>query len=174
MLNWLVLVVEAMVAAPLVAVMVAHPEGHHFWGKAEVALSLLLNLFIYPTLLVIGMLFCVALVYVGLDLLNLTFAAAVSNVLTGFNHSQVHESGWILPFTSSQTNQGAAMAQVATAMTQVGAGASKNAAAYGSYDCRARNSCCDSNYNGNGGFDVSTTGDDDVYNGASCYCEAVF
>ena len=85
MVNWFMLVIEAMVAAPLVAVLIAHPEGHHFWGKSDVAWTLLLNLFIYPTLLVTGMVLCIALVYVSLYILNMTFSSAVINGLSNLN-----------------------------------------------------------------------------------------
>jgi conjugal transfer/type IV secretion protein DotA/TraY len=98
-IGWLFLVVESVVAAPLVAILVSHPEGHHFWGKSEVALTLLLNLFIYPTLLVLGVIVSIALIYVSLNLVNLTFAAAMIN--THFNMLNADNSNTAITLSNS-------------------------------------------------------------------------
>lgn len=51
--GWLMLVVEGMVAAPLVALSLVIPSGDDM-GKLEVALNLLANIFLRPTLMIFG------------------------------------------------------------------------------------------------------------------------
>lgn len=53
--GWIIAVLEAMIAAPLVALGVTHPEGHDFLGQSEQAMYLLLNVFLRPILMVIGL-----------------------------------------------------------------------------------------------------------------------
>ena len=54
-LAWLVAVIEAMVAMPLVALGVTHPEGHDLLGRAEQAMMLALGVFLRPVLMIIGL-----------------------------------------------------------------------------------------------------------------------
>lgn len=68
--GWLLSIVEAMVASPLVAFGMTHPEGHDFLGKAESALMLALGVFLRPTLMIIGYLVGVLMVYVVSGFLN--------------------------------------------------------------------------------------------------------
>ena len=60
-LGWLVTVVEAMVAGPVIALGMAHPEGQDFVGKADQATMLLLSIFIRPALIVLGFLTAIIL-----------------------------------------------------------------------------------------------------------------
>ncbi len=68
--GWLLYVIEAMVAAPLVAFGMSHPEGHDFMGRAEQALMLVLGVFLRPTLMIIGYLVGTIMVYVTSSFLN--------------------------------------------------------------------------------------------------------
>lgn len=70
-IGWVLYVIEAMVAAPLVAFGMSHPEGHDFMGRAEQALMLVLGVFLRPTLMVLGYLVGIMLVYVASGFLNL-------------------------------------------------------------------------------------------------------
>jgi conjugal transfer/type IV secretion protein DotA/TraY len=54
-IGWLISVIEAMVAAPLVALGITHPEGHDLLGKSEQAVMLLLSVFLRPVLMIIGL-----------------------------------------------------------------------------------------------------------------------
>ena len=54
-LGWMIAILEAMVAAPLIALGLTHPEGHDFLGKAEQAIMLLLGIFLRPVLMVVGL-----------------------------------------------------------------------------------------------------------------------
>jgi defect in organelle trafficking protein DotA len=72
-IGWLITVIEAMVAAPIVALGVAHPEGHDALGKSEQGLMILLNVFLRPAMMVIGYIAGIALSYVGIWLMNAGF-----------------------------------------------------------------------------------------------------
>ncbi len=69
-LGWLLTVVEAMTATPLVCFGMTHPEGHDFMGKAEQALMLALGVFLRPTLMVIGFIAGMLLSYIACDFVN--------------------------------------------------------------------------------------------------------
>ncbi len=74
-IGWLVSVVEAMVAGPLVALQVLVPSEHQGpLGKAEGALMLLFNVFLRPSLLIFGLIAAMLLAVVVLDLINAGFA----------------------------------------------------------------------------------------------------
>jgi len=72
-LGWLIAVVETMLAAPLVAIGIAYPEGHQMLGRADPAVMLVTNVFIRPTLMVFGFIAGTILSYVAVTLLNETF-----------------------------------------------------------------------------------------------------
>jgi hypothetical protein len=73
-MGWFVLVVEAMFAAPLVAIGITHPDGDHYlMGKSAQSLMMLLNIFIRPALLLTGFLIGMVLVRVSLTVLNEMF-----------------------------------------------------------------------------------------------------
>jgi len=72
-ITWLIFVVEAMAAAPLIALGLTHPEGHDLLGKAEQALLLLFSVFLRPAGMVIGLIASLILSYVALNVLNYGF-----------------------------------------------------------------------------------------------------
>ena len=82
-IAWLITVVEAMVAAPLVALGVTHPEGHDAFGKGEAAIMLLMNVFLRPAMMIIGYISAIALSYVGVWILNAGFDHAILFVQGG-------------------------------------------------------------------------------------------
>lgn len=77
-LAWLISVVEAMVAAPIVALGVTHPEGHDAFGKGEAAIMILINVFLRPSMMIIGYISAIALSYVGVWILNAGYDTAIS------------------------------------------------------------------------------------------------
>lgn len=79
-LGWLIVVIEAMVAAPIVALGVTHPEGHDAFGKGEAAIMLLLNIFLRPAMMIIGYIAAIAMTYVGVWILNAGFDQAIGFV----------------------------------------------------------------------------------------------
>ena len=76
-IAWLMAVVEAMVAAPIVALGVTHPEGEGPFGKGEQAIMILMNVFLRPSLMIIGYIAGIILSYVCVWVIN----AGFSNVL---------------------------------------------------------------------------------------------
>jgi defect-in-organelle-trafficking protein DotA len=76
--GWLITVVEAMAAAPIVALGVTHPEGHDAFGKGEAAIMLLMNVFLRPALMIIGYISSIAMCYVGVWILNAGYTHAIS------------------------------------------------------------------------------------------------
>ena len=81
LINWLISVIEAMVAAPLVAMGVTHPEGHDLLGKAEQSIMLLLGVFIRPAAMVIGFIIAITLVYLMMQFLNYGFVYTANPLL---------------------------------------------------------------------------------------------
>lgn len=61
--GWFFAVVEAIVAAPIVALGIAHPEGHETFGKADPAILIIINVFLRPSLMVIGFIIGIMLTY---------------------------------------------------------------------------------------------------------------
>lgn len=82
-LAWLIAVIEAMVAAPVVALGVTHPEGHDAFGKGEQAIMIMMNVFLRPALMIIGYIAGIALCYVGVWILNAGFDHAIGFIQKG-------------------------------------------------------------------------------------------
>ena len=82
-IGWLIGVIESLCAAPIVAVFFTYPDGgHDVFGKAEPAIYLLINLFLRPSLMIIGMLSGMALCFVGVNFLNAGFSYAFSSMMS--------------------------------------------------------------------------------------------
>lgn len=78
-LGWLMAVIETMLAAPMVAMGIASPDGQHeLLGRAEPAVMLVTNVFIRPTLMIFGLVAGFLLSLVGLLFLNGTYEYIVS------------------------------------------------------------------------------------------------
>lgn len=76
-IAWLMAVIEAMVAAPIVALGVTHPEGHDAFGKGEQAIMILMNVFLRPAMMIIGYIAAIALTYVSVWIINAGFDNAI-------------------------------------------------------------------------------------------------
>ncbi len=109
---WFIAVIEAMVAAPIVALGITHPEGHDAFGKGEAAIMLLMNIFLRPAMMIIGYIAAISLSYVGVWLLNAGYDQAISFIQTGdYSNSAV--------VTASVSNYGTSATGVAN---EAGAG----------------------------------------------------
>lgn len=75
--TWFVIVLESVMAAPLVALGITHPEGHDFLGKAEQAVMLLASVFLRPMLMVFGFIFGIIISYISISLLNQGLSVAL-------------------------------------------------------------------------------------------------
>ena len=82
-IGWLIQVIEAMIAAPLVALGILHPEGHEIVGKAQPAMMMLLNVFMRPTLMIFGLIASITLSYAGVAIINFGFAQVATTLWTG-------------------------------------------------------------------------------------------
>ena len=72
-IGWMIGVAESLVAAPLVAMGLTHPEGHDLLGKAEQSLMLMLGIFIRPATILIGFIFAINMATIAVGLLNRGF-----------------------------------------------------------------------------------------------------
>ncbi len=79
-IGWMIGVIEAMTAAPIIALGAVHPEGNEAFGKAEQAIMLLLNMFLRPSLMIIGYIFGIVLSYVGVWIMNAGFNLTIHDV----------------------------------------------------------------------------------------------
>ena len=79
-IGWIIAVIEAMVAAPLVCLGLTHPEGHDFLGEAKQALMLLLGVFLRPVLMIIGLIAGMILSYVSLRIVVYSFTGFLSDI----------------------------------------------------------------------------------------------
>jgi defect-in-organelle-trafficking protein DotA len=77
-IAWFLAVIEAMVAAPIVALGVTHPEGHDMFGKGEGAIMILMNVFLRPSLMIIGYIAGIAMTYISIWVINAGYNEAIS------------------------------------------------------------------------------------------------
>ncbi len=75
-LGWFMLVVEAIVAAPIVALGITAP-GHEAMGKASPAVMIITNVFLRPSLIVIGFIASTRLVQAVIGMINYGFESFV-------------------------------------------------------------------------------------------------
>jgi conjugal transfer/type IV secretion protein DotA/TraY len=75
--GWIIQVIEAVVAAPIIALGLIHPGGEEL-GKAGSALSILANIFLKPTLMIFGFVLGASLLRAGIALVNFGFIPAIT------------------------------------------------------------------------------------------------
>lgn len=79
-LGWFTAVIEAMVAAPIIAVALTIPEGQHdILGRAEPAFMMVLNLMLRPVLMVIGFVTAIFLLRVAISFVTVGFIQVYSS-----------------------------------------------------------------------------------------------
>jgi defect-in-organelle-trafficking protein DotA len=81
-IGWFMGVIEAMVAAPVVALGVMHPEGNDAFGKGDQAIMLLLGTFLRPPMMILGYIFGIILSYVGIWFINAGFEIVIPQIET--------------------------------------------------------------------------------------------
>lgn len=87
--GWLMAVIEAMIAAPLVALGVTHPQGHDLLGKAEQAVILLLGIFIRPSAIMLGFVASIALLKQILILVNIGFLSLTTSLFSSVGMNDI-------------------------------------------------------------------------------------
>lgn len=80
-LGWMLLVIETMAAAPIVALGLVSPAQENL-GKASASVMLITNVFLRPSLMVIGFVVAVKLVTAAITMVNFGFISTV-NASTG-------------------------------------------------------------------------------------------
>lgn len=83
-IGWFIAVIEAMIAAPLVALSILAPGGQEVLGsKAEGAIFMLLNVFLRPSLMVFGMMAGMLLSYIVVKFINAAFYTVLTQMTGG-------------------------------------------------------------------------------------------
>ena len=73
-IGWLVMIIEAIIAAPLAVILMATPEGEGISGtRMERAISLMAAVIMRPALSIMGLVASVTVAYLGFSLFNLFF-----------------------------------------------------------------------------------------------------
>lgn len=80
-IAWLLLVLEALIAAPLMALGIAYPDGHDIFGIAEPGIKFSFNVVLMPVLLIIGLIVGIVLTYVVIYFSAVGFHVVASNIL---------------------------------------------------------------------------------------------
>ena len=92
-IGWFMAVIETMVAAPIVALGITHPEGHEAFGKAEQSVMILLNVFLRPSMMIIGYIAAISLSYVSVWVINAGFDNAIGFIQDG-DGSETGGTSW--------------------------------------------------------------------------------
>jgi hypothetical protein len=80
-IGWFFSVIEAMTAAPFVALGILSPGGQHdLLGRAEPAMLLLANIFLRPTLMVMGMMASMLFANIIVAIINSAFAGVMADI----------------------------------------------------------------------------------------------
>lgn len=83
-IAWMIAVIDAMVAGPIIALGILSPGGQHeILSRAEPAVMILLNVILRPTLMVFGMMAAMLLSTVVIQFINAAFVNVVASIMTG-------------------------------------------------------------------------------------------
>lgn len=82
-IGWMMAVIEAMVAGPIIALGILSPGGQsEIMGRSQGAIDILLNIFLRPTLMIFGMMLGMLLSYVVISFINAAFLGVVGDIAT--------------------------------------------------------------------------------------------
>jgi conjugal transfer/type IV secretion protein DotA/TraY len=102
-LGWLLIVVEAIIAAPLIALGLVVPSGDEM-GKLEVALMLLANIFLRPMLMIFGFLLAGSVYKAAVVLINTGMASVFQTIDVNTLFSSIVIMALYATFIISVTN----------------------------------------------------------------------
>lgn len=80
-IGWLILVIEAMVATPLVALGLTSPKGHDFLGQAQQSIMMYVSTCMRPVLIIISFFIVINIIFVSFEFLNYVYLMALSNLI---------------------------------------------------------------------------------------------
>lgn len=93
-IGWLIMVIEAMVAGPLVALGILAPHGEHeLLGKSAPALMHLFDVFLRPSLMIFGLIAAMLLATVVVTMINYAFWTTVLGGIFGHTPGTVSSGG---------------------------------------------------------------------------------
>lgn len=95
-IGWIILVIEAMVAAPLMAIGILHPEGQHaVFGHSQTGIMILAGVFLRPALMIVGLFAAMLVSYVVVGYVSLGFMPVAVMTLTdaGFSWYNIFNIG---------------------------------------------------------------------------------
>lgn len=83
-LGWFISIIEALVAAPLVAIGILSPSAQHheLLGKAEPALMMIFSIVLKPSLMIFGLIAAMLLGSLGVAIVNATFQQVMQDIVT--------------------------------------------------------------------------------------------
>lgn len=81
-IAWLLGVIEAMIAAPLLALALTHPGGHETWGHTVPGLRMLIGVILRPVLMVIGLITGLILTFVVIKFSSQGFQIISTQILS--------------------------------------------------------------------------------------------
>lgn len=92
-IAWLIGVIEAVVAAPLVMLGLAHPGGHEFMGHTVPAVKMLIGVMFRPVLMVIGLIVGILLTYIVINFSAQGFHTIAAGILNAVPQSEATVQG---------------------------------------------------------------------------------
>ena len=102
--GWMIQVIEAVVAAPIIALGLVQPGGEEL-GKIGASLPILANIFLRPTLMIFGFVLGASLLRAGIALVNFGFIPAISEGATVSIFSIIPVLGLYIAMISSVVNK---------------------------------------------------------------------
>lgn len=81
--GWIASVLEALIAGPMIAVGLCHPEGGDFLGKAEMGIGLLFQTFLRPVLIIMGVFLSISVINLSFYAFNIAYATQYANLAGG-------------------------------------------------------------------------------------------
>ena len=78
---WILLFIEALLAAPLMALGIVYPDGHDLFGQSEPGIKLAVGMILMPVLMVIGLFMGISLTYVVISFTATGFQAVMQSIM---------------------------------------------------------------------------------------------
>lgn len=97
-IGWIFLAIEAIIATPIIALGLAHPNSQQFFGSSESAVGMFLMLYLRPTLIAVGFVIANILAYAALLFLNLGIIVLLSEAASLISVTASPNAGQIAIF----------------------------------------------------------------------------
>lgn len=81
-IAWLLGVIEAIIAAPLLALAIAHPGGHETWGHSVSGIRMLFGIVLRPVLMILGLLTGLILTFIVIKFSSQGFQVVSTEILS--------------------------------------------------------------------------------------------